>query len=737
MNPSDVAREDLDLRSATPLPNIEWIGSQTITLSHDDEILVTTRDGGIDRRREQGYFVKDTRMLSGWSLSIGGVPLGLVEGAPLGARTARLEFTNPVIALPVGELADGSLRIRVDRSLGPGLHDDLVLEYFGEHAVTLDLELAVECDFADIFDVRRAMLTRRGTLQMHWDPIASQLAAYYEHESFKRGLLLELGHSRRPVEYANGRLIVRVTLEPQERESLCLKWIPLLPEERRPVGPCGDLVGPLREGLEALATMTRITSNVPRLDRILGCAARDLVALRLSPTGAGLPLEDGEAPSWIPAAGVPWFVALFGRDALWTSLQTSVLTPAITRASLLALGTMQGEGYDDSRDLQPGKIPHELRQGELASLRLVPHTPYYGTHDATSLYVIAASEEWRWRADRALMERLRPHVERALAWIDTDGDTDGDGLQEYAPRGPHGYRHQGWRDAEDGILDSAGGPVTPPVALVELQGYVVAAKRGWARVLEEAFEDEGAARRLRAEADELAHAIEERFFWKSENTYYLGLDGNKRPIESVTSNPSHLLWAGTVPPERARNVAERLLAEDMFTGWGIRTLSSAHPAFNPIAYQRGSVWPHDNAIAIAGMLRYRLDHYAHRVIEGLVDAGTLFAGGRLPELFAGLRRDQGAYPVPYRYANAPQAWSAGAIILVVTSLLGINPDAPHGQLMLDPSFPSWLNRISLAGLAFAAERIGLIVERTPEGGYQLGAPEGVRMDLGSSTGLRW
>lgn len=737
MNLSDIPSDELDLHGAAPLPSIEWIGSQTITLSHDDEILVTTRDGGIDRRREQGYFVKDTRMISGWSLSIGGVPIGLVEGAPLGARTARLEFTNPTIALPVGALADGSLRIRVDRSLGPGLHDDLVLEYFGEQPVTFDLELAVECDFADIFDVRRGMLTRRGTLQMHWDPVASQLAAYYEHESFKRGLLLELGHSKRPVEYANGRLILRVALEPQQHERICLRWIPLLPEERRPVSPCEDLVGPLRESLEALATMTRITSEVPRLDRMLNCAVHDLVALRLSPSGAGLPLEDGDAPSWIPAAGVPWFVALFGRDALWTSLQTSVLTPSITRASLLALGAMQGEGYDDSRDLQPGKIPHELRQGELASLRLVPHTPYFGTHDATSLYVIAASEEWRWRADRALMERLRPHVERALAWIDTDGDPDGDGLQEYAPRGPHGYQHQGWRDAEDGILDGTGGTVTPPVALVELQGYVVAAKRGWARVLEEAFGEKESARRLRAQADELAIAIEERFFWPSEGTYYLGLDGNKAPIASVASNPAHLLWAGAVSSERAGSVAERLLAEDMFSGWGIRTLSSAHPAFNPIAYQRGSVWPHDNAIAIAGMLRYRLDDHAHQVIEGLVDAGALFAGGRLPELFTGLRRDRGAYPVPYRYANAPQAWSAGAIVLVMTSLLGINPDAPHGRLWLDPSFPSWLNRVTLTGLTFAAERLALVVERTPEGRYRLGGPETVDVGPGTSEGLRW
>ncbi len=696
------------------LPTVDWLGSQVITLAADDEVLVTARDGSVDPLRERGYFVKDTRLISGWNLTLGAQPLILVEGAGLGARSARLEFTNPALDLPGGVGEEETLRLRLDRVLGPGIHDDLLVESYASSILEVDLELGIESDFADIFDVRQGRRARRGTVQTTWDPVARQLTTTYRHDQFERSLVVEVASAPQPPEYANGRLSVRLRLAPREPIRLCIQIHARLPETRRPVGTCEALVAPLEEQQRARRSLTLVRANSPRLQRILERSVDDLVALRMSSRGTGLG-ERPEIPPWIPAAGVPWFVALFGRDALWTGIETTVLGTQFLHAALAALASVQSTEDDPARDAEPGKIPHELRQGELARLGLIPHTPYYGTHDATSLFVIAAGELWAWSGNQALLERLRPAVEAAITWIDRYGDRDGDGLQEYATRSPRGYRHQGWRDAEDGILGADGGTVEGPIALVELQGYVVAAKRAWARVLEEAFGDPARAATLRAEADHLVELIEDRFWWESESTYYLGLDGAKRPIASVTSNPGHLLWARVPSTPRAHAVAARLLEPDMFSGWGVRTLSAAHPAYNPLSYQRGSVWPHDNAILVSGLAAYGLADAAHRIAGALLDAGTLFAGGRLPELFTGVPRDDGAYPRPYRLANAPQAWAAGAFPLLLAALLGLEPDAARGTLTLRPLLPAWLSRVTLEQLRIGDATTSLTIHRRSDG----------------------
>ncbi|ACU53328.1 amylo-alpha-1,6-glucosidase [Acidimicrobium ferrooxidans DSM 10331] len=692
------------------LPTVDWLGSETITLADDDEILVTARNGSIDRERERGYFVKDTRLLSGWSLTLGTAPLILVEGAALGPRAARLEFTNPTLTLVNHRLDEGDLRIRLDRVIGPGIHDDLLIENFSLSPISVDLELGIESDFADIFDVRSGRRARRGSVQTTWDPGTRRLETTYRNGAFARALVVEVAEAPAQPEYANGRLIVRIALEPRAETSICLRLHARLTTLRSPTYACEQLVAPLEKLHQDRRLLTTVTTSNTRLERIMRRSVDDLLALRMSAEGAGLGAHPDILP-WIPAAGVPWFVALFGRDSIWTGLETVMLGTQFLQAALFALASVQATTDDPTRDAEPGKIPHELRQGELAELQLIPHTPYYGTHDATSLFVIAAGELWRWTGDRALLARLGPSVEAAIAWIDRYGDRDGDGLQEYAPRSATGYRHQGWRDAEDGILQGDGSVVDGPIALVELQGYVVAAKRAWANVLEEAFGDLERAATLREEASRLVEAIEERFWWPEESTYYLGLDGAKRPIDSVASNPSHLLWAQVPSPERARAVADRLLAPDLFSGWGLRTLSSNHPAYNPLSYQRGSVWPHDNAIAIAGLAAYGLADHAHALATALLDAGTLFAGGRLPELFTGVDRDAGAYPRPYRLANAPQAWAAGAFALIVAALLGLAPNAAAGTLTVRPALPAWLDRITLTNLQIGDHTTTVTVER--------------------------
>jgi glycogen debranching enzyme len=414
-----------------------------------------------------------------------------------------------------------------------------------------------------------------------------------------------------------------------------------------------------------------------------------------------------------------------------------MLSPRFATATLRALADLQATDTDDERDMQPGKIEHEIRHGELAQLHLIPHTPYYGTHDATTLYVTTAVEAWRWSGDLAVLESLRPNVERALEWIDAYGDSDGDGLQEYATRSSHGYYNQGWKDAEDAVLDAKGMLSPLPIALCEHQGYVVAAKRAWAGVLERAFDDDSGARRLRAEADRLAEMIEERFWWEAEGTYYLGLDGDKRPIETVSSNPGHLLWSGAIDPGRAQRVARRMLERDMFSGWGIRTVASSHTAFNPFSYHFGSVWPHDNAIAAAGFRHYGLDGEALRVAEGIFDAAKLFADYRLPELFAGLSRDEGGFPVPYLGANVPQAWASGAVVHLVTTLLGMRVDAPEARMSLDPSLPRWLGSLRLENLRIGDATIELGVTRAADGHHELEVGQSAgRLEVSSRTPAR-
>jgi glycogen debranching enzyme len=695
-----------------------------LTLHVDDEVLVCDRDGTIPPGTERGYIVRDTRLVSGYRLYLGGFPPVLLQGATAEPFSARFEYTNPTLATARGQIEASALHLRVDRIVGGGVHEDYEVTNYSSSAVELDLEVHIECDFADLFDLREHVVRRRGIMQSTWDEREALLVTTYRNEKFVRALELAVERCDSPAEFANGSLIFRLQLAPGAGWHTCLKWLPRLPDRRRPTSACHALVDGTDDHRSArsdwVSHVTRIEASHPMLAATIARSVEDLSSLRMAPTGDVVsrgPRDDRDA--WVPAAGVPWFVTLFGRDSLIVSLQTLMLSPRFALATLRALAELQGTTTDDERDLQPGKIEHEIRHGELAQLGLIPHTPYYGTHDATTLYVLTAAEAWRWHGDREALEAVRPNVERALEWIDRYGDSDGDGLQEYATRSSHGYYNQGWKDAEDAVLDANGVKAPLPIALCEHQGYVVAAKRAWADVLESALGDDCAARRLRAEADHLSELIEERFWWEAEGTYYLGLDGGKRPIETVASNPAHLLWSKAIVAERARHVARRLLEPDMFSGWGIRTLASSHKAFNPFAYHLGTVWPHDNAIAAAGFRHYGLDEEALEVANGIFDAAQRFAGYRLPELFAGLARDEGGFPVPYLGANVPQAWASGAVVHLITVLLGLSVDAARGVVTLDPFLPEWLREIRLENLRVDDASVDLLVTRDLDGGHDL------------------
>lgn len=702
------------------------VGPPLIAIHHDDQVLVCEPSARMSRQHGQGYFVEDTRLASGYRLRLEGLAPTLLNSSPIQSHSARFEFTNPRLETASGTIAAGTLHLRLDRAVSHGMHEDYDLTNVGRTRVEVVLEISVESDFADLFDVKSQRLPRRGSIQTVWEEPRLRLTTRYRNGQFRRALRLQIADADSHPEFANGGLSFRIVLEPDSCWHACLLWMPQLDGQRPqvPLRACHSLLErkPRRERSRRdwLGRATSFSTGDASVDSVVAQSIDDLAGLRMHRFDAEAAHGSGDGSHWVPAAGVPWFVALFGRDSLIVSLQTLALSPQLALGSLRALAAFQADAYDDERDMQPGKVLHELRHGELAALHLIPHTPYYGTHDATTLYVWTAARLWRWRGDRNGLDALRPHVERALAWIDADGDGDGDGLQEYRTRaGEGGYYNQGWKDSREAIVDAEGDLATLPIALCELQGYVVAAKRAWAQTLDEAYGEKRAATRLRSQADRLAELIERRFWWEAEGTYYLGLDGSKQPIASVASNPGHLLWAEAIVPERARRVAERLLAEDMWSGWGIRTLSQRHPAYDPFSYQSGSVWPHDNAIFAAGLLRYGLDEQAWRVARAIFDAANCFQGRRLPELFAGLARDAGAFPVQYLGANVPQAWAAGAAVQLLEALIGLEPDAANQSLALRPALPPWLERVAVADLTVGTAVADLLLQRNPDGTHSV------------------
>jgi glycogen debranching enzyme len=702
------------------------VGPPTVTIHADDQFCVCAPNAEMSSTAEQGYFAADTRLVSGYRLKLGNQRLVLLNSAAVAHHSARFEFTNPAILTAKGdELPANSLHLRLDRTIGNGLHEDYELTSYAREPVLLDLEISIESDFADLFEVKSHHPLLRGTLESSWDTGTQQLTVTYTNGPFQRGLVIDPAGTSSPARYANGGMLFRIALAPRESWHACVFWRPMLDASvALPPQRCHDLVGGTdahdvkRDWVNRAATFT---TSAPSVTQTVRQAVDDLAGLRMHQhDAAAADSSDRQSTDlWVPAAGVPWFVSLFGRDSLIVSLQTLALSPRFAVGSLNALAALQADGYDDARDMQPGKISHEIRHGELAALKLVPHRPYYGTHEATTLYVLLAAQAWRWHGDRAALDHLRPHVERALIWIDTQGDLDGDGIQEYKTRAKDGYYNQDWKDAGDAILMRDGSPASLPIALCEVQGLVVAAKRAWAEVLDRVYGETAAATRLRDEAERLVELIETKFWWDAEGTYYLGLDGDKRPIESVASNPGQLLWTGAVDAGRAASVAARLFSGDMWSGWGIRTLSSGHAAYNPFSYQLGSVWPHDNALIAAGFRHYGLDAEAARIARALFDAADRFSGRRLPELFAGLPRDEGGFPVQYLGANVPQAWASGAVIHLMAILCGLEADAAAGELRLNPALPDWLPEIRIDQLAVGTASVDLVVSRDASGVHKV------------------
>jgi glycogen debranching enzyme len=620
-----------------------------------------------------GLFYRDVRHLSRFVLRVDGeAPI------PRGVRT-RASGADFVL-----EAGAGSIRVVRRRALGGGMNEEISLTNDALEAVEARVEIGCAADFRDVFDVRGyRRAAGRGELVEEMKDGCLRFA--YRREGFRRGTVVRVtGGGIEPV-VQPGRISFGVRLEPgEERSARVAVDLEEGGEEVRPLGTAA-LYGEaplLKTGWEPLR-------------RSWERSLEDLESLSLD-VGGGL---------LVPAAGAPWYMALFGRDSLITAYQTMILGPGPAKNTLKALARYQAGEKDDFRDAEPGKIPHELRVGELAFFDEIPQTPYYGTADATPLFLILLHEVWRWSGDAGFVRDMEGAARRALDWVLYHSERI-EGYVAYATRSPAGLKNHGWKDSVNSVLFRDGSRAEGPIAPCEVQGYVYDACRRSAELAELVWKDEGLARELRAEAETLKVRFDRDFWMEGRSYYALALDGAARRVDSVTSNAGHLLWSGIVPPQKARLIADRLLGEELFCGWGIRTMAAGEGGYDPVSYHNGSVWPHDNALIACGLERYGFREEAGRVAAALLDAVPHFHY-RLPEVFAGYSKEEVRKPVELPKSCSPQAWAAGTVPLLARTMLGAEPDPKSRSLVTNAVLPGGIRSLQLEGVLAFGERHAL------------------------------
>jgi glycogen debranching enzyme len=655
---------------------------QLITISGSD-FLVSDARGDVEPGDEpNGLFVRDMRHLSVWRLLVDGEPLRLLTSRNVSHDHARCYLTPG--STRIGQ--DARVWARRERWVGGGFREEIVLRNETRERQRARVEVQYACDFADLFEVK-ALRPKRGRTHVEQTPRGVRLR--YERDGFWRST--EVALEPAPAVVEAGRACLEADLEPGGSWRLTAEVrcagdglapaTAAVAEVAAPAGGAGDAApAPPRRP-------PRLETDLEVLRRTYRQSLDDLEALRFRP------LVD--RPWTPPAAGLPWFMALFGRDSLIISYQALPFDASLAAATLQSLAALQATDVDDFRDAEPGKILHELRWGEVARFDELPMSPYYGSHDSTPLFLVLLDEYERWTGDLSLVRRLEGAARAAAGWIERFGDLDGDGLLEYRARSPRGLTNQLWKDSGNSVQFADGRLAEPPIAACEVQGYAYDACLRTARLARVAWADEGLAARLEARAYALRREVNEAFWSEERGHYVLALDGGKRQVDSLTSNTGHLLWSGIVDEERATAAAERLLAPDMFSGWGVRTLSAANTGYNPVGYHNGTVWPHDTAIVAEGLRRYGFREGASHVALGLVEAAGFF-DHRLPEVFAGFPRDETGFPVEYPTASRPQGWAAGAPLLALRTLLGL--DVAGGRLRAVPHLPPGLLSLRLSGV---------------------------------------
>jgi len=682
-------------------------GPGAVTIVEGTSFCVSGPNGDMEPSLPHGAFYRDTRVVSRLTL--------LVDDAPVEPLSSI--SPHPYRVVMVGRAghvpgrADTPLIVERDRRVGAGLLESITLRSFSRDPMAFRVEVVIEADFADIFEVKEGRAARRPKRVEEEGPGRFRIRSAH---AVNHGLLV----LAEGAELVGDRLSFDVVLDARGVWSRTLRVVPAdeLPDSAAAPDVEEDvLTEPARRFLAWQSGSPVSSLEDDAMERVVRQSQQDLGALRI--------FDPDHPDRPVIAAGVPWFMALFGRDSLLTSLMALPLDPALALGTLQTLAGLQGQREDASSEEQPGRILHEVRLGATTNLALGGRSVYYGTIDATPLFVVVLGELARWGGLPDDADDLLEAADRALDWVDRFGDRDGDGFVEYGRLNDHGLVNQGWKDSWDGINFADGTLAEAPIALCEVQGYVYDAflARG---MLAGIRGDDEAAERWAERAAGLKRAFNDAFWLPDRGWFAVALDRDKRPVDASTSNMGHCLWSGIVDDDKAAAVAERLLSPEMFSGWGVRTLGTDMGAYNPASYHNGSVWPHDNAIVAAGLMRYGFVEEANRIVAGLFEAASYF-GARLPELFCGFDREQYPEPVSYPASCSPQAWAAATPLSLLRTTLRFDPSLPTGEVWVAPTSAATFGDIHLRNVPFDGRRISLDTSRS--GTTVAGLPAGVTL----------
>jgi glycogen debranching enzyme len=658
------------------------VSDNTISILDGSTFLVSSPNGDIEAGPDQphGLFYKDMRHLSRWKLTIQDIPLDV-----LSTDAVEYYYAQHFCVPPTGTIyKNPSISVIRRRFIGDGFVEDLTVLNHGMETEEVELRVDAAADFADLFEVKDA-LQKKGKL--YTEMRERHLVLGYRRDHFVRETIIS--STMRPTEVDSNGATFRFTLQAKSKWNVKLNVIPVTGELAHQPKFSTAAGAAMRRDLKDWITEAPTVTCHPEGVRLYVRSLVDLAALRFRP--------DTMPERSLPAAGLPWFMALFGRDSLITSYQMLPFSSELAATTLQVLADVQGTKEVELTEEEPGRILHELRFGELTYFRERPQSPYYGASDTTPLFLVLLDEYERWTGDVKLVRALEPNARAALNWIDHFGDRDGDGYIEYQRKTDLGLENQCWKDSWNSILFHDGRLAPTPRATCEIQGYTYDAKVRCVRLAREIWKDEALAVKLETQAAELKCRFNEDFWIPDRQFFAVALDGHKKQVDSLCSNIGHLLWSGIVDADKAPALRDHLMSPKMFSGWGIRTMAEGEGGYNPIEYHNGTVWPHDCSIIAAGLARYGFRKEAADIIAGVFEASIVFRY-RLPEVFAGYDRKQTRFPVQYTTACIPQAWAAGAPMLGIRTLLGLEPKGEVLTSAADAVIPSWLGTLTVEGI---------------------------------------
>lgn len=693
-------------------------GAGAVTILDGSSFCITAPNGDMVPGAPHGAFFHDTRYIGAWNLNLDDAPLEALAATTL--EPYRAMFVSRVCGAPGN--AEIPLLIERERTIGAGLTETITVENHLAVPKTCRLTLTVDADFADLFEVKDGRPVSPGKQHVHME--GDTLLLECEGAGRRHGLAV---HAPGAV-FEGGRLTFTPTIAAHGMWTGTFTATPYLNGQVVISAAAYGSAGVSSETRKRLLSW-RMSMPIPSL----GNAAVQETILRSQEDLGSLRIFDPNHPDrLVAAAGAPWFMALFGRDSLLSSLMSLLLDPSLALGTLQTLADHQGKEVNPDTEEEPGRILHEVRLGTSAESVLGGRSVYYGTADATPLFVAILSELSRWGLEADAVHALLPAADRALSWVENYGDRDGDGFIEYQRHTEHGLINQGWKDSWDGINFADGSLAHGPIALCEVQAYTYGAYVGRALMALDDGDTE-TADHWTAKAVRLKEAFNERFWLPDRGYFAIALDGDKNPVDALASNMGHCLWMGIVDADKAAQVAERLMSPAMFTGWGIRTLASTMGAYNPLSYHNGSVWPHDSALVAHGLMRYGFVEEACRIAYGLFEAADYF-GGRLPELFCGLDRTRYPHPVPYPAACSPQAWAAATPIHLIRMLMRFDPGLPWNELWLAPELPKGFGQFRIDNVPFAGNRLTINIT---QGSITVdGLPGSVHLRLEARPALR-